>query len=350
MRKYKYIPALVSFLVAIVLFMIRPIPRWIGLIFMGIGLIFLIYAGHGSVLFAKANKRLTERKEGWKESAAELYKKALNAGLPQEFAILSATMLIQYGDMERGKEELEALTKSKTAKIRSNAYNSLGMYYWAKRDLDKAISMSLKAKEIGLKDRNIYINLGTYYLYVGKMHEFSLLLKECYTYSLQSTPIFDLHAEYLIIEGDWERAGGFLKSIFDKERPAYVDPYLHFAVVYLHYGKCDEAIKVLKDAKKNCSSNNTSLLKDGVLDRIIKLLEDDDTRWRAAIAFDRERETLFRGEIPPLDESLREVPIFPELPKFKKESIKQEDMDAVDENDVNTNITEDDEKWLERHS
>lgn len=350
MRNYKYVPSLVLFLVAIILFMFSSVPSWVPIVLLVLGIILIFVAGWGAILFSRANKLVAQRKEGWAEKSSELYERSLKKGLPDQFSIVAATMVLQYGDIEIGKSELEKLTKSKTLKIRSNAYNCLGMYYWAKKDVKKAIELSLKARELGLKDRNLYINLCTYYIYLGDIHSFRLMFKECFSYKLQSVPIVDLHAQYLILSKNYERAGGFLKTIFDTESPNYADPFLHYALIFLHYGKVDTAIKYLKEAVSKCQFSNTSLIPKDFLEKAISLLEDSDTKWRAAIAFSENEASLMNGLMPEIKERLESVPVFDEIPNFKTESITKEDLDEVDENDIDTSITQEDEEWLKSHS
>ncbi len=350
MRKYRSIPALIILAVALIFLLNPENPRWIGILLLALSACGLIYASRGTLTFSKANKLISQKKPGFLEKALPLYKKSIKEGIPEQYQLIAATLLIQYGDMEFGKEALEELLESREKKIVFQAKEGLSMYYWIKKDLGRAIKICEEAKEMGYKDKNLYINLGTYYLAKNRLHDFKILMKESYRAKLDSPALVDMQAAGAILAGDYEKAGNLSKTIFDSITPAYVDPYIHRAMVYIHYGEIEMALNCLESCLDACSFSNTSILTKKDIEEMISYLKDPSSVWSFSIAVNENPLELINGRLPKHGKIENKKPLFESLPRFKAEAISKNDLSEVDENEPNTALTDEDEEWLKKHN
>lgn len=350
MKKYRSIPALIVLVVAMIFLLNPTYPKWIGLALLALAAFGVIFASRGTFTFSKANRIISQRKPDFLEKALPLYEKAVEQGIPEQYQLVAGTLMIQYGNMEKGKAALEELFSSKDKKMVFQAKEGLSMYYWINKDTGRAIKLCEEAKEMGFKDKNLYINLGTYYLAKNRIHEFKLLMKESYKLKLDSPALVDMQAASAMLQGDYKKAGNLLKTIFDKMTPSYVDPFVHYAMVYLHYGEKNSAIEYLEKSLEVCSFANTSILsKDEVVELII-VLKSDDFGWAIVNAINENPLELINGKIPSYKKLENKKASYAELPAFKAETINRDDISERDENEPDTSLTDEDEEWLKKHN
>lgn len=350
MKKYRSVPSLIILAVALVFLLNPSNPKWIGIVLLAISAIGVIFASRGTMTFSKANKIISQRKPGFLDNALPLYEKAIKQGIPEQYQLVAGTLLIQYGNMEKGKEALEELLSSREKKMVFQAKEGLSMYYWIKKDTGRAIKLCEDAKAMGLKDKNLYINLGTYYLSKNRIHDFKLLMKESYTLKLDSPALVDMQAVSAMLQGDYKRAGGLLKTIFDKMTPAYADPYVHYAMIYLHYGEKKEALSYLNKCLEVCSFSNTSILRREDVEELISAISSNDYCWAIANAINENPLELINGKIPSYKNRENKKADYTALPAFKAEIIERDDISEEDENEPNTSLSEEDEEWLKKHN
>ena len=348
LRKYRLVFPVTLLALAMVALIIPSAPRWIGLVLMVLAAIFMLIASQGTYYFTKAGKILTQRKPGYMEKAMALYEKADRLGVPAQYSLIIGTIFLQYGDVEKGRRDLEEVMKSKDKKLVFQAKESLSMYYWIKKDLDKAIELCESARDMNLKNQNLYINLGTYYLKRGRTKDFKILQREAYKSKMDSIPLLDLQAEYLILTKDYKRAGNFLKSLFDQGTLTFQDPYLHFALVYISYGEVDMAIKYLKTCIEKAAFSNVALYSREDIEKMISLLESEDTKWAFVEGALKDSLSFLGGKMPDCSKKV-EKPTFPPLPDFKGETISSSDIAVKKEDEPDTTLTEEDEAWLKKH-
>lgn len=352
MRKYHTLPALILLAVSIVLLMIESVPKAAALTVLVIAALLLVYLSRGNLYFSRAVNIVRGNKKEKYPKAIDLFTKALKAGLPSKFAVVAASMLLQNGKAEEAKGYLEPLTKDSDASIAAEASVTLSMYYWYIKDLDKAIELCENVKEKGKADKNLYINLATYYLKAGRTRDFKDLMKEIDIGKYKSAAMIDFNAVNALLEKNWRRAGQLLTALLDGPQPSFADPYVHLAMVYLHYGKLDEALKYLT-AGQGTRFNATSIYQKEDIDRLVSALQSPDENLSAALAVNRHTLDMVNGSIPSWSKNTGDdiKHSFPELPDFFGELEEaDEEAEAEDErDDVNTDITDEDEEWLKRH-
>ena len=349
MKKYRTVPATILLIAGLIMILSGNIPRYFPIIFLALSLILYIWTSRGSMYFAKANKIMQKDGRENIEKSRPYYEKAYKAGVPLNYELYIGIVMVQYFDYEQGGEILKRLSENRNQKIAFQALDSLSMYYWIKKDYKEAISTAEKAKEMNLKDRNLYINLCTYYLAAGDERKFRLTLKEAYRNKLESVALLDLEAVLQIIDGNYMRAGGFLKSLFEIKEPRFIDPYVHEAMVYMHYGEADKAISILNKGLANCYFSNTSVLDQEGIRKMIGILENAETKHSFMKAAEEEKLNLINGIIPEAKECA-DSNVYPPLPDFISENIKKEDINEKDEGDIDTSLTDEDEEWLKKHN
>ncbi|MDY5930566.1 MAG: hypothetical protein SPJ34_00875 [Candidatus Ornithospirochaeta sp.] len=350
MNRYRSIPVVALVGIAVIVGLMTDAHGAIKIALMAAALISLLWYSRGTMYFAKANKLMQEDKPGNKEKALENYRKAVKAGLPNNFLVTTGSIVIQHGDIEEGRKILEKVLDD--PKTSNQAKVSLSMYYWLTDDLDRAIELCEDARSHGYNDRNLYINLGTYYINAGRIKDFKKLNKDAYRNKKGSPAVIDLEAVCSMMDGNWKEAGFHLTSLFDRATPHFIDPYIHFAQVYIHYGKAAMALEWLKKGR-GCTFSNTSLITRDELEELIEKLEAKETRLSFVNAFNASTIDIINGRIPEIENgeecSLDEIPGFPELDEFIMKESEKTILQERDEDDVCTDLTEEDEKWLEKH-
>ena len=352
MRKYHTLPAIILLAVAIVLMMVGSVPKAVSVVLLILAALLLVFLSRGNLYFSRAVNIVRGGKKDKYPKAIELFTKALKAGLPPKFQVVAASMLLQNGKTEEAKSYLEPLTKDSDKQIAQEAAVTLSMYYWYIKDLDKAIELCEEVKANGKADKNLYINLATYYLKAGRTRDFKDLIKEIDLKKYSSAAMIDFNAVNALLEKNWKRAGQLLYSLLDDISPSFADPYVHLAMVYLHYGKLDEAVKYLRKGQETRFTATAIYNKEDIV-KLADALENPEENLSAAIAVNRSTLDMVNGTLPSWSrntgDDIRQS--FPDLPDFFSQEAAAADDDEVeeDDDDVNTDITEDDEEWLRRH-
>lgn len=338
----------VLFLAAgVILLMQETEIRWAGVAFFVLTFVLMVINSIGTIYYTKGTKFLQGSNPDVNK-AVPYFEKAVKRTLDPQSAIIAATLLVQYGDMETGRRILEEYTSSTDKKLQGTAKISLSMYWWVKRDLGKAQEMVEDVyNNSTYRDRNLYINLLTFYLEEGRYKEFKKLLRDAKDKGLKIPATVDLEASYYMTQSDWAKCGMLTQTLFEDGKPKFIDPYLHEAMVLLHYGKWENAVKALRDLKENVMFTNASVYTEAQIDTFIAYIEDKDTRWGMREAVESDPALLVRREMPQVKKGI-EMPSFPPLPDFT--AIPEESATGErDEGDIDTTLTADDEEWLKKH-
>ncbi len=341
--------AAVLFLAAgVIMLMQETAARWAGIVFFALTFVLMVINSIGTIYYTKGTKFLQGSNPDVKK-AVPYFEKAVKRTLDPQSAIIAATILVQYGDMETGRRILEEYTSSTDKKLQGTSKISLSMYWWVKRDLGKALEMVEDVyNNSTYRDRNLYINLLTFYLEEGRYREFRKLLKDAKDKGLIIPATVDLEASYYMTQSDWAKCGRLTRSLFEDGKPKFIDPYLHEAMVQLHYGEWENAVKSLRDLKENVMFTNASVYTEAQIDTFIAYIEDKETRWGLLKAVESDPALLVRREMPAVEKGLA-MPSFPPLPDFT--AIPEEkDSTERDEGDIDTDLTAADEEWLRKHS
>lgn len=340
--------ASVLFLAAgVIMLMQESEARWAGIAFFLLTFVLMVINSIGTIYYTKGTKFLQGSNPDVKK-AVPYFEKAVKRTLDPQSAIIAATILVQYGDMETGRRILEEYTSSTDKKLQGTSKISLSMYWWVKRDLGKALEMVEDVyNNSTYRDRNLYINLLTFYLEEGRYKEFKKLLRDAKDKGLKIPATVDLEASYYMTQSDWAKCGMLTRTLFEDGKPKFIDPYLHEAMVQLHYGKWENAVKALRDLKENVMFTNASVYTEAQIDTFIAYIEDKDTRWGLLKALESDPSLLVRREMPAVESGVA-MPSFPPLPDFTAIPEEKETGDK-DEGDIDTDLTADDEEWLRKH-
>ena len=353
MKKYRFIPGLILLVLSLVAMSNENIPAPISMVLLLATAAVFIYSSRGTVYFSKAVKAINSGDYEKKLYGVRMMKKALDAGLSNENAVVAASVMLQNDEEERAREILEPLTKSSEKKVAGPAMSSLSMYYWLVKDYDKAIELCEKAMASGYVSRNICINLLTYYLAAGKTREFSNLLEQMGTSGASSPAVVDFLAINEMFKSNWKQAGAYLEALCVEANPGFPDAYIHFAQVCMHYGEIGKAIEMLKEALDSDFAKYSVYTKDYV-NEMIRILSDGYECVPFAEAASRDNKAILKianGQFPKYEKAETEftgsvIPGAPQMPDFR-EIVSEQSQE--DDRDANTELSEADEKWLRKH-
>ena len=307
-------------------------------------------------LYIKGNRYFSSKDQKDRDKAWPLYQKALHSGLLPAYRITIASMYIQRNDANEGKaiiEEYLAQDKKKEDKALTNvAKTMLSMVYWMQGDIEGATLLVKEVYDSGFRDKNLFINYGTYALEQGDLKTARILVEEGLQYENESPGIHDNHGWLYLLEGKWEEANGLYTTLIHRG-PAFPEPYLHAAQVRIHYGKVGEAIELLEKALLARYFNTTSVRKEHIM-ALKERLEDPKTRRAGALEIEQNTALVASGKLPaPLTETFEEEKEL-ELSGFAKEKEKPKNkqiakkLELEEEYTPNTDLTEADIEYAKK--
>jgi Tfp pilus assembly protein PilF len=308
------------------------------------------------LFYVQANKNVISPDSSKWEKAWPLYQKAIRNGLASSFAVTAASMYLQRGDATVGKKIIEDYLakpeKNKDQTLVHIAKTMVSMAYWMENDLDKAIATVQEVYEEGYRDKNLFINYGTYILEKGDLKTARILVKDAARFESASPGILDNRGWLTILEGNWEEAIPIYETLLGRG-PKFPEPYVHAAQIRIHYGKVQEALDLL-DKAIAARYSNTSGMKKEKLEELKNRLADPDTRMAAAKEIDANVVLVASGNLPPhTKESFAREEGF-ELPGFAKESKKVKPMAKLvseeGERIPNTELTQADIEYAKKHN
>jgi tetratricopeptide (TPR) repeat protein len=308
------------------------------------------------LFYVQANKYAVNPDSSKWEKAWPLYQKALRNGLDSSFAVTAASMYLQRGDYTVGRQILEDYLvkpeKKKDATLVYIAKTMVSMAYWIDGDLDKAIKTVQEVYEAGYKDKNLFINYGTYVLEKGDLKTAHILGKEAAQFETASPGILDNRGWLTILEGNWEEAIPLYKNLIARG-PKFPEPYVHAAQIKIHYGKVWEALDLLDQAINARYSNTSGMKKDQIV-LLRKRLADPTTRMAAAKEIDGNTAMVASGKIPPHSTKSYEREERTVLPGFAKEPVQEKVavklVSEEGERIPNTELTEADIEYARKHN
>ena len=354
LRKYQQWPAIALLVLAIV-FMVTPsVPPFIVFILLIASAVLFFISSRGSYYFSKAYKIFKAGNFARYEEGLGYIRKAVKAGMPDNYLVIAASVMMQYGDIEEAKKVLDPLVGSKDKQTAALAKITLSMYYFAYDDLERAIELCESARDDDKsEDRNLFVNLSIYYLKSGKRKDFRKCVKDAMSRFPSSPAVADMQAMMFMIDERWDLAGGMLYAMFESMTPSFADPYVHMAMVYLHYGEIEKARKEL-DKAAGAIFTNISMYRREDIEAIRKALETPDEALECTLAINGNASAVAAGIRPEWHkgesiDDLSVLPGFPPEPDFHKAATPAKDDVEGESGEVNTELTEADEKWLERH-
>jgi len=350
MRNIRTIIQLFALIAAVAVCFINQIPSNAKIVILLILFALVIYIRRGAFYFVAATKLYTSGDEEKKRKAVTYFEKGITRGLPPSYTITSASVLITEGHDKVGQEALLELLKypMKDKKMEASAKTALSMVFWKRGMYKEAIQLCEDAKNAGLLDKNLYINLATYYLADGDTNSFQNLMREYKGKAILKSPAMDdLVAAAAILRNNYHEALTILSRMTEARDYTFADPYVHHAMTSLHYGNIESAIEMLQRGKENARFSANSVLTESLIDSLITNLSGEEKeKWAASILSDPL--SLINGKMPKLQEGIEYKPSSPD--KDKEAEMKRVRREMLsDDRDVNTELTEEDEKWISSH-
>ena len=275
-------------------------------------LLVILWAKRAYFYFVRANRIYSAKDRSRYPQAMAYYKKTLRAGISPKYTVLTATILIQEGEAEAGQAALEKLIRDRyitDEAIKGQAKSALSLIYYMKKDYEEAARLCEEVMKTKYRDNVLYINLCTYYLALDHLKSFRKVVEEFSSQRVTSPALLDLQVVYHMLSKDFPNAFAMEKALFEKVgRFTFADPYVHMAQLWIHYGKTDEALQI--------DSDPLSIING----------------WLPQPA---------RGRWIPAPEA--------ELEEACKIEIAAPEEEILDDKEPETELTEEDEKWLEAH-
>lgn len=332
---------------------------------------FEIYLNRALLFFIQGNRYILNKKGNTTDKAWIYYKKAFNTGkLELKYLVTMGNVLALKGDPYFSIEVLDEVIKSsksdKTLKNQARVQKSMALERLDK--IDEAINILQEAREQGYKDKSLYINLGCYLLYNDNIDDAVEVLDESIEYEKTNAGALDNRGWLYIAQEQWEKATQLYSDMMDR-KPSFPDPYVHAAQVKLHYGKKEEAIKLLKSSIEKKWSD-ASFFNQNIIKEIIKNLEIENNNLYISkfnASFSEIAKGLNLKEFNENELNDLQTLEFEEEPENVDEIIINENIDEKDniDNDINldnsvirnrgeedfpnTELTEEDLKWEENH-
>ena len=355
MRKYRQAAAIILLVIGIALMMMpSSVPPMAVIPVFIAAAVLLALSSRSSHYFGKASKIIRSRDISRFPEAVRYLNKAIDAGMPDNYLVIAASVLMQYGDMDKAKEALSPLTSNRKKDIAALAKITLSMYYYANGDMDEAIRLCESARDDdGSVDRNLYVNLAVYYLRTGDRKNYRKNVKEALSRYPSSPAVIDSQAIVYMLDGRWDLAGASLFAIFNTTEPSFADPYVHMAMVHMHYGEIAKARDELEKAGSTLFTN-ISVYTPEDIGKMKDALSRNDEAIPLIRAMESDIDNAASGRIPgwtkgEVTDSLTLIPGFPPEPDFQETALPKKDIVDDNEDDVNTDLTEADERWLEKH-
>lgn len=336
--------------VMLLAFMIPAVPTLWKVVICIASLIVIVFTRRGAYYFSKANKAMQSGDKSEIPLALENYKKAIKLGISDNWVVTAGSVLIQQGEYEVGEKALRPIMTKTKSRDPSNALNAkiaISMAYWKTGRLDEAIAVCEEVKSKGSKSKNLHVNLATYYLSKGDVKSFHELMKEISKDdSLRSSAILDLQSvDAILSRGDYREAGEITDDLFGTYKFRFADPYLRRAQVQIHYGKREEAIKSLEEGLEKSLFQAVSVIQEDFLKALLEALKDEEKAPYMEAAMERNPLMMANGILPPLTEESY-IPKAEETPRAKTVAPKGD----PEKEYVNTELTDEDEAWLRKHT
>ena len=315
-----------------------------------VALLALLYTRRSTMYFARANKAYTAKKGDY----IQFYNKAVKAGLAYKYMVIAGTILIKEGAVEDGKNALCRIINDRhfrDDKIISQARIALSMGYYQEKDYSKAAEICEEVMKSDYRDKNLYINLSTYLLALGRLDDFYILVDEFSSKSKLSTPaLADLQVTRCILQGDFIKAYQMLVYFMKQYTFNFADPYVHFAQVYMHYGEAEKAVEVLKECLAKVLFEPIYIIPKEVIRQLIEELSDPDRAPALMAANNADPLALINGHMPQPYSGEIIFASFSEVEEAEKqEEIEKRRQKSLIERDHSTDLTDEDEQWLKRH-
>ena len=121
------------------------------------------------------------------------------------------------------------------------------------------------------------------------------------------------------------------------------------AQLWIHYGKTDEALQMLRRAIEDVEFRPVTIMSRDFVQTLIDRLEDEQARAQALADIDSDPLSIINGWLPQ-PARVRWIPApEAELEEACKIEIAAPEEEILDDKEPETELTEEDEKWLEAH-
>ena len=345
-----------TLIIAILLLLYGGLSTAATLILAVVAIAIILFTRRASLYFVKANRIYSAHDYPRYDEAFKYYKKTLKAGISPKYTVLTATILIQEGEMDEGKAALEKLLGQRFVKdetIRSQAKCALSLVPYSQGDYEKALELCQEVYEGSYRDNILYINMCTYLLALGRVKDFRRVVRDFSQKPVTSLAMLDLQAVYQLLEGDWKGARAMLVALFEKNGHfSFADPYLHMAQIMMHYGDGQAALDYIRRALADVKFRPVTVIPAAMLEELARLLEDGTKLVDVMASCDADPLPLLNGRLPEIGAH----PGYVFADRGELESVDEEvqrrleaEEKELEDKEPDTALNDDDEEWLRRH-
>lgn len=235
------------------------------LIFFAIGL----YQNLPNFYAMRAN---AEYGKGNPERALELLAKSYATGrMFAQHQISYGYLLLRMGRLDEAERMLlEVKNKANIPRnIKMNTEQNLALVAWKRGELQQAIE---KMEEIHaqFKTTAVYESLGYFYIAGGELDKALAFNQEALDYDAQDAVILDNMGQTHYLRGEYEEAAKIYEGLLEKQ-PKFPEPYFNYGQVLLQQGEREKAIDWMQQALQYKGSYLSTVSHDEIKQALIDL-------------------------------------------------------------------------------
>lgn len=220
---------------------------------------FYAYLGHRSYQNGKRQEALL-----WMEKAAA------RSDCRASYLIGYGYLLLKAGRLEKAAEVLDrARSMPLSREERMNAEANYALLLWRQGKLDEAIA-TLEEVHEDIKNTNVYGSLGYFYIAKGDLDKALSFNREAYEYNDSSPVILDNLGQTLYLRGETEEALKLYEKLYGMS-PKFPEAYYNYGLVLEAAGRRADAAEMLKRALEQPFSMLNTVTKEEIEGKLAKL-------------------------------------------------------------------------------
>ncbi|MDD4011946.1 MAG: hypothetical protein PHI83_07350 [Sphaerochaetaceae bacterium] len=224
-------PNLIYFIVYVLLVVLAfstGAPLWAKIVLTAVLTLLLVILGRSQAWFFLAMKNIDKDPE----KSLKYMKLALSSHLPQEQALIVGNALIQRSDNQLGIKTMKDIVDHPSQpQNKTRALIALSMAYWRDGNTSLAVKTLEDLRSGGYTDKNLEINLATYYLELFNVKAAEALISEAK--DNQTNGMLDNRLMLALYKGELEKASEMAKELTQDRKAAFPEAWVHAAQIKL---------------------------------------------------------------------------------------------------------------------
>ncbi len=220
---------------------VRPITRAVAsTVFAAL----FVFIRRGYIQFTHALRILKEK--GVCNQVWTNLERALKSGVSAEYQISVGTVMVQFGNIDRGIEVLKGVMEKTWGRQEGfSAGIALSTGLWLKGDVEGSIELLEEIKNSGYSDPAFFVNYVNFCLSSDDMNRAKKAVTEAKKKGIVTQGMRDNIGCYYILNKNWDKAEKQYNELVEDEEPSFPDAYVHAAQVAVHNGNSEKAEEYL---------------------------------------------------------------------------------------------------------